>query len=57
MKIPHHLVVDCLCIYIERHKLKTAPPKSKKKIVLEMPDVQRETLLCQFLYTYLVYNI
>ncbi len=37
--------------------MRTAAPKSKKKIKLEMNDVQRETLLCQFLYTYLVYNI
>ena len=33
------------------------PPKSKKKIVLERHDFQRETLLSQFLYTYLLYNV
>jgi hypothetical protein len=46
MKIQHFLVVESVCNYIEKNKLKTAPPKSKKKIVLEMHDVQRETLLC-----------
>ena len=57
IKVKHYHVVECLNNQIEKQRWKTAPPKSKKKVHLEMHDVQRETLLCQFLYTYLMYNV
>ena len=57
MKVKHYLVVECVNIQIEKQKWKTPAPKNKKKIKLEIHDLQRETLLCSFLYSYLMYNL
>lgn len=57
IKVNHFVVVDCINNQIDRQKLKTMPPKNKKKVTLEMHDVQRETLLCSFMYSYLMYNL
>lgn len=57
VKLSHYQVVECINHLIEKHKWKTQAPKNKKKIVLIRTDAQRESLLCQFLYTYLAFNI
>jgi hypothetical protein len=57
VKIKHYHVIECLNQYINKKQWKTTLTKSNKKKPLRLFDIQRETLLCQFLYTYLVYNI
>jgi hypothetical protein len=57
VKLSHYQVVECINQLIQKHDWKTQPPKNKKKVTLLRADAQRETLLCQFLYTYLAFNI
>jgi len=42
---------------VSKNELATKKPGSSKIVKLTKTDSQRESMICQFLYTYMLYNI
>ncbi len=57
VRLKTHMVIDSINKFIEKRNLMTKKPPSLKLVRLQKIDAQRESMICQFLYTYLLYNI
>ena len=50
-------MIESINKFIEKRNLMTKKGSSNKKTDLKKIDSQRESMICQFVYTYLLYNI
>ena len=57
LKLKTHSVINSVNKFIEKKLLGSKKPSSKKTCMLSRSDSQKESLLCYFLYCYLLYNI
>lgn len=57
VRLKPHNVIESINKFIEKRNLMTKKPSTSKVVKLLKIDSQRESLICQFLYTYLLYNI
>ncbi|CDW85800.1 n-terminal domain-containing protein [Stylonychia lemnae] len=57
VRLSTHVVIEAINLFVQKNDLATKKPSSKKIVKLQKIDSQRESMICQFLYTYLLYNI
>lgn len=57
VRLKPHIVIESINKFIEKRQLMTKKPSSTKMVKLQKLESQRESMICQFLYTYLLYNI
>lgn len=57
VRLKPYVVIESVNKFIEKRNLQTKKSSSNKKTELKKIDSQRESMICQFLYTYLLYNI
>lgn len=56
VRLKPHIVIESINKFIEKRQLMTKKPHNKMVRLLKI-DSQRESMICQFVYTYLLFNI